>query len=220
MSDAFAPLVDRSRFFFSELSENNTHKWFDARKAIYEAEIKRPAGLLAEVVGDELTRITGEQLRPKLFRIHRDIRFSKDKTPYHTHLHLMWRPDIEGAPSWFLGISPRYLLVGMGLMQLNGPGLDRYRVLIDSQGAEISQSLTVAGRRVGAELSDWGPPPLKRVPKPFSAQHRHAELLKRKSFAVTASFPDGWRASGLVPSAISTFRGLLPTWELLDAAFG
>ena len=202
------------------MEANNRKDWFEERKAFYQTSIKKPAELLLEVVGDGLTRKTGEQMRGKLFRIHRDVRFSKDKTPYKAHLHLMWRPETEGAPAWFFGASPSYVILGMGLMALQGEALSRYRELVDNQGDALDKAMLSARAAVSASVSDWGPEPLKRVPRPYAADHPQADLLRRKAFAVTASLPSFWRQDGVVHGIMSVVDGLLPLWEVLDAEFG
>ena len=160
-------------------------------------------------------------MKSKLFRIHRDIRFSKDKTPYNTHLHMMWRPSgSETAPVFFFGSSPDYLSVGAGVAGLSGPRLARYRSAVDRDGDAIVDALETAHEGVGATLTDWGAPPLKRVPKPYDPDHPHGELLKRKSLTVGCELPDDWRDRGLVPSVNACARGLLPVWIWLNDELG
>ena len=127
MSDSFADLIDRAVGFFTELQANNRKDWYEERKAFYTAEIKKPAELLASVLRDDLTAKTEVSHKEKLFRIHRDVRFSKDKTPYNTHLHLMWSSPKDGGPTWFFGASPDYLVVGTGMMGLQGAALTKFR---------------------------------------------------------------------------------------------
>lgn len=88
MTDRFARLIPDARAFLTELSANNTRDWFTTRKSRYEADLKAPALALLEEGAQAIARITGQMPHTKLFRPHRDVRFSKDKTPYHTHLHL------------------------------------------------------------------------------------------------------------------------------------
>ena len=81
MSDGFSDLVVRSNAFFSELAANYTRDWFEAHKSTYTDDIKKPAEFLGDILAEDLSRLSGTTLKPKLFRVYRDVRFSKDKTP-------------------------------------------------------------------------------------------------------------------------------------------
>lgn len=219
MADGFAELIDRSNTFFAGLAENNRKDWFEPRKDSFVRDIRKPAELLGDLFAEDLARRTGVAHRPKLFRIYRDVRFSKDKTPYNAHLHLLWRQSGEGpAPAWFFGSAPDYLSFGLGLMDLRGPALTRFRAFIDRHGAALEAAMARAARR-GAGLSDWGPPPLKRVPAPYGADHPQAGLLKRRALALHVPLTDGWRATGLLPAMGEAAQTLMPVWTILHEDF-
>ncbi len=216
MSDGFAEMITRANGFFTELKANNTREFYEAHKDMYNSEIKKPAELLADLFAEDVAKHTGKAHKPKLFRIHRDVRFSKDKTPYNTHLHLMWsRPEQATTPTWFFGSSPDYLILGMGVMGLEKDGLAAYRTMVDRRGDDLTDALEVSG----ASLSDWGPDPLKRVPKPFDQDHPHADLLKRKAFAVNTDLAAGWDKTGLLKTLNAMVPALLPIWTILDETF-
>ncbi|MBY4894091.1 DUF2461 domain-containing protein [Rhodobacteraceae bacterium N5(2021)] len=214
MSDGFDTLITRANAFFTDLRADNTKAFYEGHKALYNAEIKKPAELLADLMAEDLAKATGKAHKPKVFRIHRDVRFSKDKTPYNTHLHLMWqRPSL--GPAWFFGASPEYLILGMGIMGLEKDSLTTYRNMVDRDGDDLTDAMAASG----AQLSDWGPAPLKRVPKPFDQDHPHADLLKRKSFALTADLPEGWQDKGLLKTLNRMIPAILPVWKILDHTF-
>ena len=218
MADGFEQMVDAALDFFPKLAANNSKDWFAPHKAHYKDAIAGPAGFFADLMAEDLARLTGRPHSPKLFRIYRDVRFSRDKTPMNTHLHVMWSPADKDAlaPSWFWGLSPEFFILGMGVMGLQGDSLARYRAFIDRWGDGVQDALDGAAASVGATLSDWGPEPLKNVPKPYAPDHPHAELLKRKALAVSAPMPGDWRAAGLVKATLETARGVLPVWEMFD----
>jgi len=216
MSDGFSDLINTSNDFFRQLARNNTKAWFEERKDFYVNEIRKPAELLAEIMADELTRMTGKPLKSKLFRIYRDVRFSRDKTPYNLHLHLSWSQRGEAAPSWFFGSSPDYLMLCAGVPGLSGDALTSYRAFIDQQGEAVAKLIGTAKRDAQADLSDFGAAPLKRVPRPYAPDHPQAELLKRKSLILVAPPSADWESTGLVPALKSTAVALLPFWRLLD----
>lgn len=214
MSDGFETLITRANTFFTQLKANNTRDFYEAHKATYTADIKKPAELLADLLAEDIAKATGKAHKPKLFRIHRDVRFSKDKTPYNAHLHIMWSRPCLG-PTWFFGSSPEYLFLGMGIMGLEKDSLTTYRTMIDRHGDDLTDAIDASGARIGT----WGPDPLKRVPKPFDQDHPHAELLKRKALTLTTELPNGWEADGLLKTLNKMIPTILPVWKILDETF-
>lgn len=212
MADGFEHMVDAAQTFFAQLQDNNSKDWFAPRKDHYTAEIKKPAELFGSLITEDLTRITGQSYNFKLFRIYRDVRFSKDKSPLNAHLHLMWSDPGKDplVPSWFFGLSPSYFILGTGMMGLQGAPLTAFRAHIDTKGDALAGALQTARTAAGAQISDWGPEPLKKVPKPYGADHPHGDLLRRKALAVTADIPGNWRHTGLVQATCARIKDLWP----------
>ena len=212
MADGFEQMIHEARAFFAELEANNNRAWYEENKARYSDGIKKPAEFFADLIAEDIARASGDTVKPKLFRIHRDVRFSKDKTPYNTHLHMMWSPVDRGAltPSWFFGMGSGYFILGLGLMGLQGDALNKYRAFVDRHGADLQKAISAAG----AQISDWGPAPLKRVPKPFEQDHPQSELLKRKALAVSVDMPKDWEQQGLVKAVNGQVADLLPIYEI------
>lgn len=220
MSDGFTEMVGAARAFFSQLASNNSKAFFEAHRDLYMTEIRKPTELLADLVAEDLARMTGKPHGPKVFRIHRDIRFSKDKTPYKTYQHVLWsRPGGVVAPAWFFGMDAAGVVVGMGLIGFEKESLATYRQMVDRDGDDLTDAMDQATAGVGAVVSDWGPEPLKRVPKPYDPDHPHADLLRRKAFALRAGLPDGWDERGLIPALLTVAEGLLPVWSVLNRHF-
>lgn len=189
MSDSLSNLVPDARAFLGALSANNNRDWFEAQKPRYEERLKAPAQMLLRRVAEDLEHRGGQPLKPKLFRPYRDLRFSKDKTPYHTHLHMAWTIEGPGRqnPGLFFGISPEYVRIGGGLMGFDKPVLESWRQAIDGAFGDALQEALDA-----LELQGFAPgePELKRVPAPFDNIHPHAALLRRKSLAVWRDLTD------------------------------
>ena len=174
----FDALVSNAVAFFRDLDANNNREWFQDQKARYEAEVAGPTKILADVMGAEIEDLNGGPVTPKIFRIHRDVRFSKDKTPYNTHMHVMWKGAGSGA--WFFGLSPDYFRVGFGVMNLTGERLTDFRNgIAGPHGSELAEQ----AEALAAEGVDFGEIELKRVPSPFEKDHPRAEFLKRKGLA-------------------------------------
>ncbi len=218
MADGFEQMIHDANAFFAELAQNNRRDWYEENKTRYVEGVKKPAEFFLSLIAEDLARITGDPMKPKLFRIHRDVRFSKDKTPYNTHLHLMWSP-VDGhtlTPRWFFGMGEGYFMLGLGVIGLQGEGLTRFRSFIDAQGDALTDALEAAAKAGGARLSDWGPAPLKRVPKPYAPDHPHGDLLKRKSLTVSAEMPDDWEEMGLIKAVNLRVQTLLPVYRILQ----
>ena len=167
-------LLPDARDFLRELEQNNDRGWFQANKARYDSALKRPSEKLLAQLANWLGETHGTVPRTKLFRPHRDVRFSEDKTPYHVHLHMMW--SLPDGRAWMLGISPSYATAGAGMMRFEADQIDRWRAAVDSdRGAQLATMVREAGWRVD-------PPALKRPPPPFPADHPREELLRYKGF--------------------------------------
>lgn len=210
--DPFATLISDSRIFLATLADNNTKDWFSENKPTYEAQLKTPALALLDTVAAALERQTGQVPSTKLFRPHRDVRFSKDKTPYHLHLHMLWSTPPTG---FFFGIGRDYLSVGGGIMGLDKDKLTRWRAAVDgATGAKIATALDEL-QASGARMDDAE---LKRVPAPYDKDHPQAALLKRKSCTVWFDFEESEITKGGLVSHIETaFQKLQPLNELLSA---
>jgi len=209
-ADPFATLISDSRTFLTTLADNNSKDWFAENKATYETNLKSPALALLDTVAASLEKQTGQVPSTKLFRPHRDVRFSKDKTPYHLHLHMLWSTPPTG---YFFGIGRDYLSVGGGIMGLDKDKLTRWRAAVDSpEGAKIATALDdlqASGARI--DMAE-----LKRVPAPFDKDHPRAELLKRKSCTVWFDYDESDITKGGLVSQIETaFQKLQPLTQLL-----
>ena len=178
----FSTLIPDARAFTAEVRANNTREWWQANKSTYDTKLKAPALALLETLAPRIEAETGHAAKPKLFRPHRDVRFSKDKTPYQTHLHMLWSLDAGGRqdPVIFFGIDPETVTVGIGVMQFDKAVLADWRRLLDLEGDRFDAVLS------GAEAQGWSmwEPELKRVPSPHPADHPQATHLRRKSLVL------------------------------------
>ncbi|MDU8926327.1 TIGR02453 family protein [Alisedimentitalea sp. MJ-SS2] len=209
---SFDRLIPDTLDFLRALSGNNTRDWFNANKTTYDSQLKAPALLLLEDMAARLTRLTGQRTITKLFRPHRDVRFSKDKTPYHTHLHLLWTSADGGQ--WFFGISPDYVTAGAGRMGFDKKALAAYRANLPGQGAALLSAVTALLTQ-GARLSD---PELKRPAAPITPDDPLADLARRKSLAVWFDYETP--PLGLPGRLEQDFTRLWPLQQALSSALG
>lgn len=201
------PDIPAVRDYLRELAANNTRDWFTANKNRYEATLRQPAQALLDILSPSIAEIAGAAVTPKLFRPHRDLRFSKDKTPYHTHLHMSWA--LPEGPGWLFGMSPQYVTAGVGVMGLAKTRLSRYRDgVAGPYGADLADALDKLSPRMDA-------PELKRVPAAYDADHPRADLLRRKSLVV---WNDDIEGQGALPERlIDVFEAYRPISDWLSA---
>src|SRR5689334_11681880 len=155
--------------FLEKLEANNNRDWFKANKKTYDEAIVEPMELLLVELDDRFG--SGSS---KVFRIYRDVRFSKDKTPYKT-----WQAAHFAAG--YLSLNADGLYMGTGAYMMDSPMVARYRNAIadDKTGTEFVK-LTAAIRKKGYTVEGHGDA-LKRVPPGFDKDHPRGELLKEKS---------------------------------------
>lgn len=186
--------------FLSGLEADNTKTYFDNHRATYDDEVRRPLQLLCLAVGDRLAGGVAPAIEyePKvsrsMFRINRDLRFSKDKTPYHPHLDLAWwqGDHPKTSPAFIMRIRPDELLTGVGVFALGGDALDRYRAaVVGDAGVELQRIVDDLAESVPA--SSLSEPARKRVPRGFDADHPRARFLLH----------DGLHLSGTEPTPAS-----------------
>ncbi len=173
--------------FLHELSLEMNREWFDANKARYQARWVEPMTTLLGDVAARLAKVYApiKLQPPKLLRIYRDTRFSKDKSPYKTHVagRISLR---DGCTALYIHIGLADEFVGVGSYYFEDTQLPRWRKLVaaDRTGKEIASivgKLRKAGYRVGGH-EDY-----KKVPKGFPPDHPRAELLKMRG--LTGGFP-------------------------------
>lgn len=182
MPDQFKSLIPDARAFYAELSADNTRDWFSENKQRYDDKLKKPAKDLLDVISPVLTEMLDTPITTKLFRAHRDVRFSKDKTPYSQHLHMMWSPQGNGTqPVYFFGIAGEYVRAGAGIMDFSKAQQTDWRKWVSEREGDALQARIDTAAAAGAFLRK---PELKRVPSPFEKDHPRADLLQRKSMTL------------------------------------
>ncbi len=211
-TDSFSHLISDAQRFLSELARNNSPDWFNENKARYTDLLKTPATLLGEQVLSDLARQDSGPWSFKLFRPHRDVRFSKDKTPYNTHLHMLWAAGSGAGCGLFFGVSPDYVKIGGGIMGFDKEQLLAWRQSVDGD-ADVAQ-IIADSQNAGYFPSE---PELKRVPAPFDKDHPRADLLRRKSLAVWTDLPPT-QFETPTSALRNAAQDLRPLFNALDAA--
>ncbi len=217
--------------FLRGLGKNNNKEWFEEHRAEYEAELREP---MRDLVGEMNARFgsfapeIGGDPKRSMFRINRDIRFSKDKSPYKTHAACWFhhrratsRVGSEadaGSAGFYFHLEPGKSFVGGGLWMPPRPQLNRLRDAIarDPAGFDgVARGLT---KRFGG-LSEEAV--LKRMPRGFSEDHAGAKWLRYQSFVSGRPVTDAQVTDAKLPALLAKeFQGLLPLVRWLNGALG
>ena len=168
-SDGFGP--DAARFF-RELAENNSREFFTTNRERFDREVAEPLAALL----DSLPQI----YHPfKTFRMNRDVRFSKDKSPYKAQHSAISGTD---GVDYYLHIDAHGFLAATGSYMFSSDQLDRFRscVAAEKTGARLESIMTELRRKRSLNVDSGGAPPLKTAPRGYPKDHARIELLRRK----------------------------------------
>ena len=176
--------------FLKELNQNNNKVWFDENRQRYEDEVRTPALSYIESMTQPLASISphfiasAKKTGGSLMRVHKDLRFSKDKTPYKTNVGIHFRhargKDVH-APGFYLHIEPGDVFLSAGIWRPQSSTLGNVRTLIDEYPKEWKK---LASKLTGKDEFTFAGDSLKRPPAGFQAEHPLINDLKRKDFIV------------------------------------
>lgn len=189
MAPTTAPFFRPALFqFLGELAQNNEREWFIANKGRYEDSLRGPSLEFIAAVAPLFVKVSPYircDPRPvggSLFRINRDVRFSKDKSPYKTHAGIHLRHDAAKnahAPGFYLHLEPKTMFVGMGLWRPDATTARRIRETIVDDPGGWKRATRGKTFREAFELRGES---LKRPPRGFDPDHEMIEDLMRKDF--------------------------------------
>ena len=191
-ASAFPGFPAEGLSFLRNLKKNNNRDWFNARKAVFEDKVRKPMIELVRAVHARMLHFAPEYVgdpAKSVFRIYRDTRFSKDKTPYKTYVAAsLWRNGFgkdRGAGFYFY-VSPAEAGVAGGLYDPDPDQLLAVRRKIAADADSFRKLFD--NRRVSRLLGPLSGAALTRPPKGFDPDHPAIDLLKQKSFVLHAKF--------------------------------
>jgi len=198
--------------FYAGLEADNSKTYWSAHKAIYEQSVKAPMLALSESVAQEFQPL-------RLFRPHRDVRFSTDKSPYKTHAGLVG--EREGGALYYVQLSAKGMMAGSGYYAMAKDQLARFRDAVDDERSGAALATMVAALRKGGCVIG-AVDELKTAPRGYAKDHPRIEILKRKGLFVGREWPvASWLHS---PKALakleSAWREAAPVNDWLDAHVG
>ena len=219
---------DRKFFaFFKELADNNNREWFEANKPRYENDVVTPLLAFIEAMQPRLAKISPHFVaNPRktggsMFRIYRDVRFSKDKRPYKTHGACQFRHERgkdAHAPGFYVQLEPGQIFFGGGIWMPPSDTLKQIRSAIADDHTKWKKA--TQAKKISELFGELHGDALSRPPKGFAADHPMIADIKRKSFfLMRKASPSMAAKSGFIDEVAKTFKAASPLMSFLcDAA--
>ena len=199
--------------FYKDLDKNNNREWFESHKPRFkalESEVKD----FNEIVKFGLEE-TDDIEKVKMFRIYRDVRFSKNKTPYKTHFGVSFhrkKPNLRG--SYYMHLAPQNSFIASGFWNPNPMDLLRIRKDLEMDAQELRDVITdFTFKKVWGELQG---DVVKTSPKGFNIDHPNNDLIRHKQFLFIKRFDDkSVLSSEFQKEVIKSFSAIRPFFDLM-----
>jgi uncharacterized protein (TIGR02453 family) len=222
MKSTFQGFPKEGMAFLRALKKNNDREWFTPRKAEFEATVRQPTIDLVAAIHREMVRFApqfiGEPVK-SVYRIYRDTRFSKDKTPYKTYTSaLLLRNGFDkytGSAAFYFAISPGNIEVAGGIYT---PDRDVLLAVRQHIADNYKQFLaTYSTPKVKKLLGDLQGDSVSRVPKGFDPEHPAADLIRRKYYLLDTKLdPKIATTPKLFTELVSRLEAMTPFVEFLN----
>ena len=210
--------------FFEELEKNNHKEWFDGHRKDYETHVRKPFIELIEALIPALLEIEADlhtDAKKTLFRINRDIRFSKDKTPYNTLMKASLSSEGKKSevPGFYIGIGAENVHVGGGLYQLSKDRLTKVRDLIAANKEEFISIIN--DPEFKSSFGELQGERNKRLDKKYADLESELPYIANKQFYAMAKFKTSTfvKENNQVEALMKYFRVIQPLHAFLNRAF-
>lgn len=177
--------------FLRGLARNNDRDWFEARRDVFEREVKQPMLAVIGEVNELLADFAPDHIRePRkaMFRIYRDTRFAEDKRPYKTHVAAWWvRRGMEktSGAGFYFHVSAKEVVMAAGAYMPTPEQLLAIRRHILENHEELRGIL--ANKKLKAAMQEWEGDPLKRPPRGFPADSPANDLIVCRKWGLSAT---------------------------------
>lgn len=170
--------------FLTELSKNNNKEWFEKNRMRYDFELLQPAVQFVIDLGEKFSELSPNiyaipKIDKSIFRLHRDVRFSKNKAPFKTNLGLyFWegkRKKME-CPGYYFHIEPKLFFLGAGMYMFTKDQLKKYREIVSdpAKGKELNEIISKLLKKKNYQL---GGKTYKKTPRGFDSEYKYNHLL-------------------------------------------
>lgn len=207
--------------FFEDLTTNNNKTWFNENKKDYEKYVMEPARTFVIKMGERLYELSPDinaipLVNKSLFRLNRDVRFSKDKSPYKTNMGILFwegtRKRME-CPGFYFHVESNKLMLGGGLHKFTKDIMDSYRKQVAKE--KSGKALVDIIENLKLENIDIGGLHYKRVPRGFDDDNPNAELLKYNGLytMINSKIPNEFYSEKLIEYCYERFKKSYPLNE-------
>ena len=222
MASGFPGFSKEAMQFFRGLERNNTREWFLPRKALFEEHVKAPMHRLVDTVNGALRTFAPDYVTDPakaVYRFYRDVRFSKDKSPYKTQIAASFYHRTlagHGGAGYYFAVNHKVSAIGGGIYMPPPESLLAVRNHIAEHHADFRRIVkTAAIRRLFGDIDGEQ---LTRVPKGFCSEHPAADLLRYKQFLLYIELPGDLAGTAeLYPAIVQRFRAIAPFLNFLNA---
>ncbi len=214
---SFTAFPQASLDFLARIRRNNTKEWFEAHREEYDKLILTPSRSCVVELGEHLQALVPTinatpKVNGSLFRIYRDLRFSKDKTPIKSRIGLIFwqgRGRRMQSSAFYLHFSPDELFVAAGIRKFSTPMLTCYREYINT--ARHREELHSILETMRAEGLTIPPPKYKRLPRSFDTSLSEELLTRYDSMYVSSVFsPEMIYSQEFIPRVFASYAAMLP----------
>jgi len=219
----FTGYSKKSLSFLKELRSNNTKEWFEDRKHIYEEYILEANRRFVVEMGEHIQALVPTinaipKINGSMYRIYRDTRFAKDKTPMKTHTGVIfWQGNAKRTQSsnFYTRATPEEYVIGVGIRRFDTALLSTYRdYILDMDNADKLFSILQECQAKGYHIIE---PSYKRLPRGFPKTYPYPELALLHGMVVNKKFkPDQtYFSSKLIHRCFDIYEDLLPLQQWL-----
>jgi uncharacterized protein (TIGR02453 family) len=210
--------------FLAELEKNNDREWFGQNKTRYKESVEEPAKDFIAVMTGRMQAVTGQPMQGKIFRVYRDVRFSRDKTPYNPVIKIAFYKTVKkkekgcSTPMYFFRLNQDTLALGAGVYEFNDSrALENYRKKVaDNDSGPRLEKILQKFRRSGLWINETH---YKKVPTLYDKNHPLEKLLRHRGLYAFIETPTPSQMS--TPKAIEyclkKYKSLSPLYDWLNS---